>query len=134
MSRERTKRISEEIRRVVSDLVMNELKDPRIPKLTSITHVDTTNDLRFTNIYVSFYEKSANHTEALKGLNSAKGFIRKEIGEKIDLRYTPEPIFKLDNSIENGMHINALLKTVIKEEKDDNNDEDESDLEEDDQE
>jgi ribosome-binding factor A len=113
MARDRYKRISEEIRRIVSDIIMHELKDPRVPKLTSITHVDTTNDLRFTNIFVSFYEERTNHEEAIKGLNSAKGFIRKEIGEKLDLRYTPEPIFKLDNSIENGMHINQILKTVI---------------------
>lgn len=126
MSKDRYKRISEEIRKIVSDIVMYDLKDPRIPKLTSITHVDTTNDLRFTNIFVSFYEESVNHEEALKGLNSAKGFIRKEIGSRMDLRCTPEPIFKLDNSIENGMYINSLLKKVIKEEvKEDDTDMDE---------
>ena len=115
MSKDRYKRISEEIRKIVSDIILYELKDPRIPKMTSITRVDTTNDLRYTNIYVSFYEKDASHEEALKGLNSAKGFIRKEIGSKLDLRYTPEPVFKLDNSIENGMYIKELLKKVIKE-------------------
>jgi ribosome-binding factor A len=115
MSRDRYKRISEEIRKIVSDIIMHELKDPRVPKLTSITHVETTNDLRFTNIFVSFYEENTNHEAAIKGLNSAKGFIRKEIGQKLDLRYTPEPIFKLDNSIENGMHINQILKKVITE-------------------
>lgn len=105
----RIKRISEEIRKVVSNIIMTGLKDPRVSKMTSVTHVDTTNDLRFTNIYISVYDPKADPKKTLEGLNSAKGFIRKEIGKELDLRYTPEPLFKLDKSIENGLHINSLL-------------------------
>ncbi len=88
------------------------MKDPRVSKMTSIVHVDTTNDLSFTNIYISVYDPKADPQKTLEGLNSAKGFIRKEIGRELKLRITPEPVFVLDKSIENGMHINQLLKDV----------------------
>lgn len=112
MSKQRTKRISEEIKKIVSHQIMFNMKDPRISKLTSVIHVDTTNDLSFTNIYISVYDPKADPQKTLEGLNSAKGFIRKEIGKELKLRITPEPIFKLDTSIENGMYINQLLKDV----------------------
>lgn len=112
MATDRSKRISEEIKKIVSNIIMNELKDPRVSKLTSITHVDTTRDLRFTNIYVSVYDPNAEEQKTIEGLNSAKGYIRKEIGKELNLRYTPEPIFKLDRSIDNGLHINSILNTL----------------------
>lgn len=112
MSKQRTKRISEEIKKIVSHLIMFNMKDPRISKMTSVVHVDTTNDLSYTNIYISVYDPKADPQKTLEGLNSAKGFIRKEIGKELKLRITPEPIFVLDRSIENGMHINQLLKDV----------------------
>lgn len=112
MSKQRTKRISEEIKKIVSHLIMFNMKDPRISKMTSVVHVDTTNDLSFTNIYISVYDPKADPQKTLEGLNSAKGFIRKEIGKELKLRITPEPVFVLDRSIENGMHINQLLKDV----------------------
>lgn len=112
MSKQRNRRISEEIKKVVSNLIMFGIKDPRISKLTSVTHVETTNDLRYTNIFISVYDPKADPTKTLEGLNSAKGLVRKEIGKELNLRFTPEPLFKLDNSIENGMYINGLLKSV----------------------
>jgi ribosome-binding factor A len=112
MSKQRTKRISEEIKKIVSHLIMFNMKDPRVSKMTSIVHVDTTNDLSFTNIYISVYDPKADPQKTLEGLNSAKGFIRKEIGKELKLRITPEPVFVLDKSIENGMYINQLLKDV----------------------
>lgn len=112
MSKQRTKRISEEIKKIVSHLIMFNMKDPRVSKMTSVVHVDTTNDLSFTNIYISVYDPKADPQKTLEGLNSAKGFIRKEIGKELKLRITPEPVFVLDRSIENGMHINQLLKDV----------------------
>jgi len=69
-----------------------------------------------------------NPNETIEGLNSAKGFIRKEIGRELNLRYTPEPIFKLDESIKNGIYISSLINEVnkgIEDDKDDENDEDE---------
>lgn len=109
MSIARSKKISEEIKKIVSHIMMFEIKDPRVSKLSSITHVETTNDLRFTTIYISVFDPKHNVEVHIEGLNSAKGFIRKEIGKKLKLHYTPEPIFKPDHSIEHGMHINEIL-------------------------
>lgn len=112
MSKQRNRRISEEIKKVVSNLIMFGIKDPRISKLTSVTFVETTNDLRYTNIFISVYDPKADPAKTLEGLNSAKGLIRKEISKELNLRVTPEPLFTLDTSISNGMHINSLLKSV----------------------
>lgn len=108
----RNKRISEEIKKIVSQLIMYDIKDPRIPPMTSVTHVDTTNDLRFTTIYVSLLDPSADRQKALEGLNSAKGFIRREIGSELKLHYTPEPLFKMDESIENSIYMSKLIQSV----------------------
>lgn len=131
MGSTRNKRISEEIRKVVSDLLIRGgLKDPRISRFTSVTDVKTTKDLRFTYIYISVYDPNANRSETVEALNRAKGFIRNEIGKNIDLRYTLEPIFKEDDSVENAMHIQKILNEV----KVPNEDEYEIELEEEDEE
>ncbi len=95
MNSKRINRISEEIRKVVSELLMNGLKDPRINSMTTVTNVKVTGgDLRYVNIYVSVLGgDELEKKETLEGLESAKGFIRAEIGKEIDLRYIPEPIF-----------------------------------------
>ncbi len=125
MSSTRNRRISEEIKKVVSDLLIRGLKDPRVSKFTSVTDVKTTRDLRFVYIYISVYDPKANRDATVEALNRAKGFIRNEIGRSIDLRYTPEPIFKPDNSAENAMHIQNILNEVKKK----YNDEDEYEVE-----
>jgi len=112
MSVARNKKISEEIKKIVSHIMMFEIKDPRVSKLSSVTHVDVTNDLRFATIYISVFDPKHNMETHIDGLNSAKGFIRKEIGKKLKLHYTPEPIFKQDHSVEHGMHINEILGTL----------------------
>ena len=114
MSYARNKRISEEIKKIVSSLIMNEIKDPRVSKLTTVTDVETTRDLRFTYIYVSIFDNDKKKVSTVQGLNSAKGYIRKEIGAKLNLRYTPEPIFRVDESMDNAMHINELINKVAK--------------------
>lgn len=110
----RTSRISEEIKKIISSIIMNELKDPRISKLTSITHVETTGDLRFANIYVSTFDTTSDNLETIEALNNAKGFIRKELGKHLKLRYTPEPIFKSDDSIKKGAYMSKLIDKVNK--------------------
>lgn len=112
MGSTRNKRISEEIRKVVSDLLLRGLKDPRISKFTSVTDVKTTRDLRYAYIFISVYDPKANRKETVEALNRAKGYIRSELGKNIDLRYTPEPIFKEDDSVDNAMHIQDILKKV----------------------
>ena len=113
MSYARSKRISEEIKKVVSSLIMTELKDPRVSKLTTVTHVETTRDLSFAYIYISVFDNDAHKESTIEGLNKAKGFIRREIGRRVKLRAVPEPIFKLDESIENGIHMSAVINEVV---------------------
>lgn len=113
MSYARSKRISEEIKKVVSSLIMSGIKDPRVSKLTTVTHVETTRDLSFVYIYVSVYDNNAHKEDTIEGLNKAKGFVRREIGKRVKLRAVPEPIFKLDESIENGIQMSAKINEVV---------------------
>lgn len=112
MSLKRLGRISEEIKRIVSTTLMNELKDPRISSMTSITSVEVTRDLRYAKIYVTVLGNEQDKEETIKGLESSKGFIRKEIGAQLNLRYTPEPLFYLDKSIEHGFKISKILNDI----------------------
>lgn len=125
MAYPRTKRIGEEIRKIISSLIKNELKDPRISPLTSIIEVDVTKDLRYANIFVSVYGTDEDQTNTIIALTSAAGFIRKVIGKELKLRYTPEPLFKIDRSIEKGLYISNLLKNNSQPSK--QNDEDKND-------
>lgn len=105
----RIDKINEEVRREISS-VIRELKDSRIPMMTSVVAVNVTNDLRYAKVYVSVMGDEETKNQALKGLKSAAGFVRRELGKRMDIRYTPEPVFELDNSIEHGAYINSLLK------------------------
>ena len=112
MNNKRLNRISEEVKRVVSELIYNGLKDPRVNSMTTVTKVEVTRDLRFANIYVSVFGNKEDKDSTITGLESAKGFIRKEIGSRIDLRYAPEPIFHLDESIEQGIYMTKLIENL----------------------
>ena len=110
MASNRINRINEEIQRELAELFRT-LKDPRVQTMISITHVETTGDLRYSKIYVSVFEKEKTK-EVLKGLRSAGGYLRREIGARLQLRYTPELIFEQDDSIEHGAHIYELLSKI----------------------
>lgn len=114
MSISRTSRLNEEVKRIVGELIQNELKDPRIPLLTSVTGVVVTKDLRYAKIFISVFGTEEEKVKCIEGLKSAAGFIRKELGNKIKARYTPEIIFELDKSIEYGMHISKVLQEMKK--------------------
>ncbi|QEK12230.1 30S ribosome-binding factor RbfA [Crassaminicella thermophila] len=118
---QRTNRISEEIKKIISNLILNELKDPRISTLTSIVDVEVTRDLRYANIFVSVYGSEEEKENTLMALKKASGFIRKEMGKNLKLRYTPEPIFKMDVSIEKGIYISNLINKINKKENLDEN-------------
>lgn len=117
----RSDRIAEEIKRVTSEIIANDLKDPRIKGLISVTDVDVTKDLRNAKIYVSIYGDESVKQESFEGLKSAEQFVRWEIGQKVVMKYLPEITFVLDESIEKGFRIFKLLEEVKKqdEEKDD---------------
>ena len=114
MAKERINKINEEVMRELSQ-VIRELKDKRIPMITSVVAVHVTNDLSYANAYISVFGDEKVQKQAIEGLNSAKGFIRREIGRRLQLRHTPEFIFELDHSIEHGSKITQILKEINKE-------------------
>lgn len=113
MANYRGGRINEEVRKEVSDIIRNGIKDPRMSAMISVTDVKVTKDLRYAKVYVSIFGKNdAEKSESFLALKSSAGFVRKEIGHRINLRYTPEIIFEMDDSIEHGMHIDSLLHKI----------------------
>lgn len=125
MNKRRINRISEEIRKVISELLSRELKDPRISPLTSITKVEVTNDLSYAYIYISVLGNDEDKANTINGLQSAKGYIKREIGNRIDLRLIPELVFRLDESIEQSIYISQLIDKVSREDREKRGDEDE---------
>lgn len=119
MASNRIGRINEEIQRELSELLRN-VKDPRVQKtMLSITRVETTTDLRYAKVFVSFYDKSC-AKEELKGLKSAGGYLRRELGSRLSLRYTPELVWTEDDSITHAAHIMDILATLDIPEDDEN--------------
>lgn len=108
MSQLRIGRINEELQKELSQLIRT-LKDPRVQDaMISITAVETTGDLRYAKVFVSVLQKDRSR-DVLKGLKSAGGFLRREIGRTLQLRYTPELVFELDDSLKYGAHMFDLL-------------------------
>ena len=109
MASNRIGRINEEIQRELSSLFRT-LKDPRVQGgMVTITHVDTTTDLRYCRVFVSVLDKTQ-EKDVIRGLKSAAGYLRHELGMAMSLRYTPELQFTADDSIEYGAHILELLR------------------------
>ncbi len=126
MSYQRIDRISEEVRREVDAIIREELGDPRIGGTFSITRAEVTGDLRYAKIYVSVLEDDR-RDELMEALKSAKGFIRRSLGKRMIIRYTPELIFVSDRNIAYGVHIAKVLADTIKtEDQEDGRDETES--------
>ena len=109
-SNNRTRRIAEEIRKIVSTMLINGIKDPRINSLVSVTDVEVTSDLSYACVYVSIL--GGDEESTLDGLKSACGYIRREVGKNIKIRHTPEIIFKIDDSLLKGMYMDELIKKV----------------------
>lgn len=111
MASNRIGRINDEIQKELSEL-MRSVKDPRVSgTLLTITHVDTTSDLRYARVYVSAMDRT-DEKDFLKGLKSAGGYLRRELGQRLNLRYTPELQFFPDDSIAYGAHILDMLNHV----------------------
>ena len=108
MAKVRVEKLQELIKQEVSDIIFNELKDPRIGFVT-VTKVEMTGDLREAKIFVSIMGKDEALKDTLQGLKSSLGFIRREIGKRIRLRFTPEISFALDDSLAYSSHIQELL-------------------------
>ena len=109
MASNRIGRINEEIQRELSALLRT-VKDPRLQNgLVTITHVDTTSDLRYAKIYISALDKSQ-EKDMMKGLKSAAGYLRRELGRALNLRHTPELTFFRDDSMAKGAKILEMLR------------------------
>ena len=108
MASNRIGRINEEIQRELAALIPH-VKDPRISGMISVTAVETTPDLKFAKVFISVLDKS-DCAQVLKGLKSASGYLRRELGHSLNLRYTPELTFVRDDSIDKGAHILEMLR------------------------
>ncbi len=112
----RSGRLGEEIRRIISDLLLREIKDPRLSGIVSISAVDVTEDGSFATVYITKLGNKASEetteeekNEVLAAFKSAKGLIRREIGHQIKMRHVPDLVFKMDTSLEYVRHISKLI-------------------------
>lgn len=108
MASNRIGRVNEEIQRELSALIRT-VKDPRVTGVVSVTAVETTPDLRYAKVFISVLDKG-DSGQVLKGLKSASGWLRRELGQALRLRYTPELLFQQDDSIDKGAHILDMLR------------------------
>ncbi|MCH5353451.1 MAG: 30S ribosome-binding factor RbfA [Acutalibacter sp.] len=105
-------RVTEDVRRELS-AILREVKDPRVKDcLLSVVRVEVTNDLSYCTVYVSTVEGMEQTKTAVKGLKSAAGYIRRELGKRLSLRHVPEMLFKPTDSIEYGAHISRILNDL----------------------
>lgn len=114
MSYQRGQRIAEEIRKIISQMLYEgQIKDTKVKSsnsLISITTVDVVRDLRYAYVYVSVLGNDKE--QVLEGLVNASGYVRKEVGKELNIRYTPEIVFRLDDSMEKGAYMDKLIREV----------------------
>ena len=111
MANNRLARTNDDIQRVLSELLRG-VKDPRVQQgMLSVIRVETTGDLRYAKVWISVYGLK-DEKEFRRGLKSASGFLRRELGNSMSLRYTPELVFEVDHSIEYGAHINEVINSL----------------------
>ncbi|MBL1177723.1 30S ribosome-binding factor RbfA [Pantanalinema sp. GBBB05] len=119
----RVARVAEQIKREVSLMLINDIKDDRVGAgMVSVTEVDVSGDLQHAKIFVSIYGSSEAKAETMAGLKSATGFVRSELGQRIRLRRTPEVVFLEDDSLERGDRILSLLNRLSQERHDEADD------------
>ena len=109
----RMNKINEELKKEISIVISQDLNDPQITGIISVTKVDTTPDLRFARVYVSMINAKSNKGN-LARLKKCSGFIRSMIAKKVNLRITPELVFLFDESVEYGSRIDAILEKITK--------------------
>ena len=110
-------RTAEDVKRELTD-IFRTLKDPRINGMLTIVKVDLSTDLSYCKVYVSSMDGYQAAKSAVKGLNSAAGYVRRELGNRLKMRRTPEMIFEADDSIEYSAHINQLLHDIKRKDED----------------
>jgi ribosome-binding factor A len=118
MEGKRSEKVADLIHKEISEMLVKTIKDPRIGFVT-ITRVAVSEDCRSAKVYFSVAGTPEERERSIKGLSSAKGYVRKELGRRIRLRYTPEIIFKFDPSIEYAIHIGEVMRQLKKDEETD---------------
>ncbi|KPL20013.1 MAG: hypothetical protein AMJ92_00785 [candidate division Zixibacteria bacterium SM23_81] len=111
MGVKRSERVGDLIKREIGEIIERELKDPRIG-LATVTAVEMSDDLRHARVFISIFGDRSIQEETERGLNSAKFFIQGEIGRRLRLKYTPELSFQRDRSLERGLRISKIIKTL----------------------
>ena len=110
----RSEKVEQVIQEELSQILQREVRDPRIG-FVSVTDVEVSVDLRYARVFVSVLGDEEAKAATMDGLRSALGYIRRELGSRLQMRYTPEITFRLDESIERGARVNKLLGDVAKE-------------------
>jgi ribosome-binding factor A len=112
MSSRRTEKAAEAIREVVSMAILTELGDPRVRNVT-VTYVEVSADLRYAKVHVSVMGSESNQNLAIRGLQSAAGFLQAKIAERIEIRYTPRLNFVLDQGVKRSIAVSQILQQVL---------------------
>ena len=115
MKNRRPEIVGDEIQKIISTIIATKLKDPRVPIMTSVTSVKMSRDLSHATVFISVYGDEKTQKEAMEAIEHAKGFIRYETVQEINLRAAPELSFKLDNTLNNALRMEALIDKTIKE-------------------
>jgi len=108
----RRERISGEIKKIVSDIIANEIKDPAVPPFTSVVSADVTSDMSYAKIRVSTLGSREQIDGAVEGLKRASGFVRRELGKRLTIRHVPQLVFSADYGIEHSIAIQETLKKI----------------------
>lgn len=112
MAYSREQRLAEEIKKISSKIIRDELRDPRIAPITSVTDVDVTRDLRYATLFISVLGSEEEKKNTIEALDHAKGVLRKEVGKRISAHFTPEIVIKMDESIEQGVRMHQKINEV----------------------
>lgn len=110
----RADRVRKALIREISDLLRKDVKDPRVTGIVSVTDVELSTDCRHAKVFVSVYGDQEAQNSTMKALESCTGFIRSEIGKRINLRFAPEIVFKIDHSLERGSRVSLILEKISK--------------------
>ena len=111
-------RINDELARELANIIRTEVKDPRVNSMTSVIKVETTADLKYCKVFVSVLGNDEDKANVMKGLKNASGFMRHLLAERVNLRNTPELIFKLDDSVEYAIKMDKLIREISGESRD----------------
>jgi ribosome-binding factor A len=107
----RSSRVGDQILKVVADLLLKKVRDPRVKDVT-LTGIEVSRDLRYSRIFFSVMGETKDIQKTQKGLDSARGFIKREIGSRLEIKYIPDIVFKYDPTLEKTEDLEKLFKQI----------------------